>query len=135
MLSKLTWYWKLLGFLVFVGAVVGGLFALYSSGVANGKVLGDQVGYARAWNAQQTVIKTLTDQINDDRLAAGKKAAGLEAQAVVLQAQNTQLLLLTQKKTSDIIAEFNKAHPQIAASCGMSIETVAAVRAFMGVNK
>jgi type II secretory pathway pseudopilin PulG len=131
----MKWYYKLLAVLVLIGIIAAGLFALYSSGVNAGKLIGDKEGYTRAWNAQQTVIDKLVKDTNDERTAKNAKISKLEQDASIRDAKINTLTLQNQTHSASVIAEYVKANATTSTTCGMDKASMDALIEIMGVQK
>lgn len=119
---------KIVAALLFIGAILGCLYAVHDAGVQQGIATGDKAGYTRAWNAQQPVIDKLTKTINDNATASNTKISELEQQAADNQATINALTKKQATQAQTILDQYKKANPQTALKCGMSIPTVNAIR-------
>jgi hypothetical protein len=112
-------------------AIAAAVFGVYEWGSSHGY----KDGYQVAWDAQQKTIQGMVDAQNAAAKAQNDKIATLEQSAAdaLQQVQDTQQKVTQQR--ADAVAAYKKAHPQVAASCGVSPDTVNVINQMLGVSK
>lgn len=114
--------------LVAVAALAFGIYEIGSS-------YGYRDGYKAAWGAQQKTIQDMVDAQNAEAAAQNTKIATLEQSAAdALQKVQATQATVAQERTNAVTA-YKKAHPQVAASCGVAPDTVNVINQMLGVSK
>jgi Flp pilus assembly protein TadG len=117
-------------YVAIVLAVVAVLFGAYEYGSSHGY----KSGYQVAWDTQQKAINNMVAAQNAETQAQNTKITTLEQSAADAwqTAQNQQKFVVTQRNTE--VAAYQKANPQVAASCGFAPATVNVINQMLGVQ-
>jgi hypothetical protein len=112
-------------------AIAAAIFGVYEWGSSHGY----QQGYQVAWNAQQKTIQGMVDKQNQEAQAQNDKITKLEQNAsdALQKVQDAQAQIGVERDNA--VAAYKKAHPQVAASCGVSPDTVNVINQMLGVSK
>jgi hypothetical protein len=117
----------LLRYVLPVVGVLALLFGTYEYGKSTGYNTGYASGHQIAWDTQQKTINNMVDQQNLENTQANLKISALEFGSMTAQAQVTAAVTAAKNARAQAIADYKKANPVVAQSCGWSPSTVSVI--------
>jgi len=109
--------------------------ALFFGVFEYGKSQGYDAGHQAAWDQQQKTINGMVDAANALASENNRKISGLELDALSAQTQADALKAQVKTKRTQIVTVYKEANPQVAASCGWSGPTIAAINQILSAGQ